>query len=212
MVTIGAVILALLAVATELLSRKLTSSAQQAFVARNAIADSNARNADLLKSMGFAGRAVARFNSANSEHLSMQTRASDIVGTISGLSRVLRMILQLALLGLGAYLAIAGQMSAGAIIAVSVASSRALAPIDMAIGNWKGIVSARQALKRLRETMVALASARPPMQLDAPAKSLKVEKITVATHCYRKLGRASPAGAAAPATGWSIHPLRPNRH
>ena len=181
MVTIGgAVILALLAVATELLSRKLTSSAQQAFVARNAIADSNARNADLLKSMGFAGRAVARFNSANSEHLSMQTRASDIVGTISGLSRVLRMILQSALLGLGAYLAIAGQMSAGAIIAVSVASSRALAPIDMAIGNWKGIVSARQALKRLRETMVALASARPPMQLDAPAKSLKVEKITVA--------------------------------
>ncbi|WP_421761333.1 type I secretion system permease/ATPase [Devosia sp.] len=181
MVTIGgAVILALLAVATELLSRKLTSSAQQAFVARNSIADSNARNADLLKSMGFAGRAVARFNSANSEHLTMQTRASDIVGTISGLSRVLRMILQSALLGLGAYLAIAGQMSAGAIIAVSVASSRALAPIDMAIGNWKGIVSARQALKRLRETMVALASAKPPMQLDPPAKSLKVEKITVA--------------------------------
>jgi PrtD family type I secretion system ABC transporter len=181
MVTIGgAVILALLAVATELLSRKLTSSAQQAFVARNSIADSNARNADLLKSMGFAGRAVARFNSANSEHLTMQTRASDIVGTISGLSRVLRMILQSALLGLGAYLAIGGQMSAGAIIAVSVASSRALAPIDMAIGNWKGIVSARQALKRLRETMVALASATPPMKLDPPAKSLKVEKITVA--------------------------------
>lgn len=181
MVTIGgAVILALLAVATELLSRKLTSSAQQAFVARNSIADSNARNADLLKSMGFAGRAVARFNGANSEHLTMQTRASDIVGTISGLSRVLRMILQSALLGLGAYLAIGGQMSAGAIIAVSVASSRALAPIDMAIGNWKGIVSARQALKRLRETMVALASATPPMKLDPPAKSLKVEKITVA--------------------------------
>lgn len=181
MVTIGgALILALLAIVTELLSRKLTSAAQHAYVARNAIADSNARNADLLKSMGFAGRAVARFNIANAEHLTLQTRASDIVGTISGISRVLRMILQSALLGLGAYLAMAGQMSPGAIIAVSVASSRALAPIDMAIGNWKGIVSARQALKRLRETMLALAATSTPMQLDAPSKSLKVDKLTVA--------------------------------
>ena len=181
MVTIGgALILALLAVAAELLSRKLTSAAQQAYVARNAIADSNARNADLFKSMGFVGRAVARFNHANAEHLTLQTRASDIVGTISGISRVLRMILQSALLGLGAYLAMAGQMSPGAIIAVSVASSRALAPIDMAIGNWKGIVSARQALKRLRETMLALAATITPMKLETPTKSLKVEKLTVA--------------------------------
>lgn len=181
MVTIGgALILALLAVAAELLSRKLTSAAQQAYVARNAIADSNARNADLFKSMGFAGRAVARFNHANAEHLTLQTRASDIVGTISGISRVLRMILQSALLGLGAYLAMAGQMSPGAIIAISVASSRALAPIDMAIGNWKGIVSARQALKRVRETMLALAATITPMKLETPTKSLKVEKLTVA--------------------------------
>jgi PrtD family type I secretion system ABC transporter len=181
MLTIGgALVLAVLTIATELMSRGLTSAAQQAFVTRNAIADSNARNADLLKAMGFAGRAVARFNNANREHLTLQTRASDIVGTFSGISRVLRMILQSALLGLGAYLSIQGQMSAGAIIAVSVASSRALAPIDMAIGNWKGVVGARQALKRLRETMVALGASTKPMNLQAPHKSLKVEKITVA--------------------------------
>lgn len=181
MVTMGgALVLALLAIATELMSSKLTSAAQQAYVARNAIADSNARNADLLKSMGFAGRAVARFNQANAEHLTLQTRASDIVGTISGTSRVLRMILQSALLGLGAYLAMDGQMSPGAIIAVSVASSRALTPIDMAIGNWKGIVGARQAFKRLRETMLALAATASPMTLAPPTKSLKVEKLTVA--------------------------------
>lgn len=181
MLTIGgALVLAVLTVITELMSRRLTSAAQQAFVARNAVADSNARNADLLKAMGFAGLAVARFNQANREHLTLQTRASDIVGTFSGISRVLRMILQSALLGLGAYLAMQGQMSAGAIIAVSVASSRALAPIDMAIGNWKGIVGARQALRRLRETMIALGAASKPMNLGVPSKSLKVEKITVA--------------------------------
>ena len=176
----GAVVLTLLTVWTELKSRKLSSAAQQAGVARNAIADSNARNADILKAMGFAGRAVARFNTANQEHLKLQTQASDIVGTFSALSRVLRMLLQSALLGLGAYLTIQGQMSAGAIIAVSVASARALAPIDMAIGNWKGVVAARQALKRLRETMVALSAMTKPLDLPAPTKSLKIEKITVA--------------------------------
>ena len=88
--------------------------------------------------------------------------------------------MQSGLLGLGAYFTIQGQMSAGAIIAVSVAASRALAPIDMAIGNWKGMVTARQAYKRLRETMVALADLPEPIDLPAPSKSIRVEKITVA--------------------------------
>lgn len=176
----GVVVLTLLTVWTELRSRKLANAAQQASVTRNSIADSNARNADILKAMGFASRAVARFNLANQEHLKLQTQTSDIVGTFSAFSRVLRMLLQSALLGLGAYLTIQGQMSAGAIIAVSVASSRALAPIDLAIGNWKGVVAARQSYKRLRETMVALSAMTPPLDLPAPGKSFKVEKITVA--------------------------------
>jgi ATP-binding cassette subfamily C protein len=176
----GAVVLTLLTVWTELRSRKLAAATQQAYLARNAIADSNARNADILKAMGFASRAVARFNTANQDHLTLQTRASDVIGTFGAFSRVLRMVLQSALLGLGAYLTIQGQMSAGAIIAVSVASSRALAPIDLAIGNWKGVVAARQAFKRLRDTMVALAGLGKPLDLPAPTRSLKVDKITVA--------------------------------
>ncbi|MDB5589470.1 MAG: type secretion system permease/ATPase [Devosia sp.] len=175
----GAIVLTLLTVLTELRSRKLSSTAQQANVLRNNIADSNARNADILKAMGFAGRAVARFTAANQEHVQLQTKASDIIGTFSALSRVLRMLLQSALLGIGAYLTIKGQMSAGSIIAVSVASSRALAPIDLAIGNWKGVVAARQAFKRLRETMVALGGVSGPLDLPAPKHSVKVEKITV---------------------------------
>nr|WP_295887866.1 type I secretion system permease/ATPase [uncultured Devosia sp.] len=176
----GAVVLTLLTVWTELKSRKLASAAQQAHLARNAIADSNARNADILKAMGFAGRAVARFNDANQDHLTLQTRASDVVGTFGAFSRVLRMVLQSALLGMGAYLTIQGQMSSGAIIAVSVASSRALAPIDMAIGNWKGVVAARQAFQRLRDTMVALSGMAKPLDLPAPTHTLKLDKITVA--------------------------------
>lgn len=175
----GAVVLTLLTILTELRSRKLSGAAQQANVARGTIADSNARNAEILKAMGFAGRAVARYTAANQEHIQLQTKASDVIGTFSAISRVLRMLLQSALLGLGAYLTIKGQMSAGSIIAVSVASSRALAPIDLAIGNWKGVVGARQAFKRLRETMVALGNMSKPLSLPAPKGSIKVEKITV---------------------------------
>jgi ATP-binding cassette subfamily C protein len=130
--------------------------------------------------MGFAHRAVERFNIANDEHLVLQTRTNDITGTFGAIARVLRMLLQSALLGLGAYLTIKGELSAGAIIACSVASSRALAPIDLAIANWKGVVAARSAMKRLRETVVALAGAKPPMPLPAPISSLKVERITIA--------------------------------
>ena len=176
----GAFVLTMLTIVTELLTRRLAGASHAAAVTRNAIADSNARNADILKAMGFAGRAVARFNRANDEHLELQTRTNDISGTFGAISRVLRMILQSAVLGLGALLTIQGELTAGAIIAASVASARALAPVDLAIGNWKNVVSARSAFQRLKETVVALSQAGEPMLLPAPCKSLKVENITVA--------------------------------
>lgn len=176
----GAFVLTVITIITELMTRRLSGATHQAAVTRNAIADSNARNADILKAMGFAGRAVARFGRANDEHLELQTRTNDISGTFGALSRVLRMILQSAVLGLGAYLTIGGELSAGAIIAASVASARALAPIDLAIGNWKNVVSARAAFGRLKETAIALADGAEPMELPRPASTLKVENITVA--------------------------------
>ena len=176
----GAFVLTVLTVLSEILTKRLHASTRTAAIARNTIADSNARNADILKAMGFADRAVSRFTEANSEHLELQTRTNDISGTISAISRVLRMVLQSAVLGLGAYLTIKGELSAGAIIACSVASARALAPVDLAIGNWKSFVAARMAFRRLRETVIALAVAEQPMKLPAPSKSLSVEKITIA--------------------------------
>ncbi len=176
----GAFVLTVLAIVTELMTRRLSNATHHSAVTRNAIADSNARNADILKAMGFAGRAVARFGRANEDHLELQTRTNDISGTFGAISRVLRMILQSAVLGLGAFLTIQGDLSAGAIIAASVASARALAPIDLAIGNWKSVVAARTAFGRLKETAMALADGGEPMELPAPTSSLKVENITVA--------------------------------
>ncbi|WP_051615190.1 type I secretion system permease/ATPase [Phyllobacterium sp. UNC302MFCol5.2] len=176
----GAFILVCLTVATELMTRRLAGASHQSAIARNAIADSNARNADILCAMGFAHRAIDRFTEANAQHLQLQTRTNDISGTFGAISRVLRMILQSAILGLGAYLTIQGELSSGAIIAASVASARAMAPVDLAISNWKGVVAARGAWQRIRETVIALSNADLPMDLPTPCMSLKVEKITVA--------------------------------
>jgi ATP-binding cassette, subfamily C, bacterial len=176
----GAIVLTLLAILAELKTRKWSQATVSATIQRNAIADSNARNAEVLKAMGFASRAIDRFTTANERHLEIQTRTSDISGTYGAVSRVLRMLLQSAVLGLAAYLTMKGELSAGAIIAATIASSRAMAPIDMAIGNWKHIVAARGAWKRISETVEVLDRQPVPMKLPVPVRSLKVEAITVA--------------------------------
>jgi ATP-binding cassette subfamily C protein len=103
-----------------------------------------------------------------------------VAGTLGGISKVLRMILQSAVLGLGAFLTITGDLSAGAIIAASIASARALAPVDLAISQWKNVVQARRSYARLTETLTSLDIDKPVVTLPAPKSSLKVERITVA--------------------------------
>lgn len=177
----GAVVLALLTVFAELRSRHLTQATQSALVARNAAAESNARNADVIVAMGVADRAVARYQALNDEHLAYQTRGASVGSAITSYSKVLRMILQSGLLGLGAYFTIQGQMSAGAIIAVSVAATRALAPIDQVIANWRNILGARHAYQQLRDTVAAWDRDDDSMEHPLPEATLKVENVTVAS-------------------------------
>lgn len=176
----GAVVLTAIAVASEVLTRRLTGEAHRAAVQRSTLAEGHARNADVIRAMGFSGAAVARFADANDRHLALQARASDLSGTLGSVSKVLRMMLQSAVLGLGAWLAIRGEMSPGAIMAASVASARALAPIDMAIGNWKGLLQARGAWKRLKDTLAAMPDDGAPMDLPAPSRSFAIDGATVA--------------------------------
>jgi PrtD family type I secretion system ABC transporter len=179
----GAVVLGLLTLATELLTRRHAKEMLRSAVLRNAVVDSNARNSDIMHSMGIAGRAIDRFERANRRHLETQTKTSDISGTFSGLSKVLRMMLQSAILGLGAYLTIKGELSAGSIIASSIVTARALAPVDQAIAQWKGMVAARRSHARLKETLAVITDDDGPLSLPAPQESLTVEAITtVAPH------------------------------
>jgi ATP-binding cassette subfamily C protein len=175
----GAVVLTLMTVLTELMTRKANSQVSRAAVQRSAVAEANARNADVIKAMGFSSQALAQFQKANDEHLTLQSGSSDVTRTVAALSKVLRMMLQSAVLGLGAYLTIMGEMTAGAIIAASVASARALAPIDSTIANWKNLIAARNAMATIRQTMAALPEQARPLQLPDPARAFSAEGITV---------------------------------
>ncbi len=130
--------------------------------------------------MGFGHRFTSRLETANAEHINANERLSDITGGFSTVSRVFRLMLQSGLLGVGAYLTIRGEMTAGAIIACSIAASRALAPIEVAIGNWRGLTAARKARDRLDAVFEQLPSSIRPLALPPPVSSLKVENVSVA--------------------------------
>lgn len=177
---IGAVIMLGLTLTTERMLRKPTSQATQAATERLGLAQSCERNAEVLRAMGFGHNMMSRFVDINERHLKAQESLSDVGGGLATSSKVFRMLLQSALLGLGAYLTINGQMSAGAIIAVSIASARALAPMEIAIANWKGFVASRQASARLDKVFAALTQAEEPLDLPAPGKAITLEGLTVA--------------------------------
>ncbi|MFN7124355.1 MAG: type I secretion system permease/ATPase [Allorhizobium sp.] len=174
----GALFLACLTIAAELLSRRHAKEMTRAAIQRNNISDNHVRNGDILYSMGMTDRAIDRFESANRRHLDTQTATSDIAGTFAGISKVLRMMLQSATLGLGAYLTIQGEMSAGAIIASSIVTGRALAPVDQAIAQWKGVISARRSWSRIKDTLAVLDRPSTQFDLPTPSEGLVVEGVT----------------------------------
>lgn len=175
----GAILLTSLTLLTEFLTQKLSLSTQKAAMARANLSEANLHNSEVLRAMGFRRRVIERFDGANREHLDQQMKSSDIGGTFGGVSKVLRMMLQSAVLGLGAYFTIRGELTAGAIIACSVAAARALAPIDMAIGQWKSLVAARRSYRRLHDTLMSVENIEQSVPLPAPESSISVEKISV---------------------------------
>src|SRR5204863_4735697 len=104
---------------------------------------------------------------------------SDITVGLGGLSKVLRMLLQSAVLGLGAWLVIHQQATAGIIIAGSILTARALAPVELAVSQWRGFVAARQSWKRVADLLAKIPDDAPRLALPAPCRSLTVEAVSV---------------------------------
>jgi PrtD family type I secretion system ABC transporter len=174
----GAIILIVLTLLTEILMRAPAKSATEAAVARNGLAEASRRNAEALVAMGMAGHIAARWSEANRQYMRSQQEASDLGGGLGAISKVLRMMLQSGVLAVGAYLVIHQEASAGIIIAGSILSARALAPVDLAIANWKGFVAARQSWQRLNRLLTMSPARSTPMQLQTPVQRLTVEAVS----------------------------------
>ena len=174
----GAIILVALTLLTEIWMRAPTKAATEAGIARNGLAEVSRRNAEALIAMGMAGRIAARWAAANRQYMRSQQEASDLGGGLGAISKVLRMMLQSGVLAIGAYLVIHQEASAGVIIAGSIISARALAPVDLAIANWKGFVAARQSWQRLNNLLRTSPAQVAPTQLQAPVDRLNVEGVS----------------------------------
>ena len=116
----------------------------------------------------------------NRQFLSGHAQSSDLAAGLGAMGRSFRMMLQSGVLAVGAYLVINQQATAGVIIASSILSARALAPVDLAISHWRSFVGARQARERLNKLLVLLPELRNPTSLPKPQRGLTVENVSAA--------------------------------
>ena len=175
----GSLVLIALAILTEFRMRAPTKQAARFATARTAIAAAGRRNAEVLRAMGMGRHVGNRWSKTNRDYLVANERASDIASGLGGMSKVFRTILQSAVLGVGAYLVIRQESTAGIIIASSILASRALAPCELAIANWKGFVAARQGAQRLHQLLELLPAEQEPMRLPKPKSAFSIANIVV---------------------------------
>ena len=147
----GALLLAALAVANDLATRKRLAAANDAQAKALNEADAAVRNADAIAAMGMLPALVRRGGHAASGELRRQVAANDVASAIAAFAKASRFALQVAMLGVGAYLVIGAEMSPGGMIAASIVLARGLAPVEQSIGGWRAFVAARAAWRRLSE-------------------------------------------------------------
>jgi PrtD family type I secretion system ABC transporter len=176
---VGAIILVTLTIVTEFMSRAPAREAMGLAARRNDLAAASRRNAEVLVAMGMSGRLTKRWSEANENYLAGNQRASDVTGGLGAIAKVMRMTLQSAVLAVGAYLVIHQEATAGIIIAGSILSARALAPVDLAIAHWKGFVAARQSWHRLNRLLESLPAQGAQTRLQNPSSRLSVEGVSI---------------------------------
>jgi PrtD family type I secretion system ABC transporter len=176
---VGAIILIGLTLFTEILMRHPTHAVTALGSKRYLLAESSRRNAEVMQAMGMTPRLGAVWGEVNAGFLDAHQRASDVSGGFGAVSKVLRMGLQSAMLGIGAYLVIYQEATAGIIIAGSILAGRAMAPVDLAIANSRTFVAARQSWRRLKEQLTLLPPDKEQLSLPKPVHNLSVEGVSV---------------------------------
>ncbi|MGO9741682.1 MAG: type I secretion system permease/ATPase [Roseiarcus sp.] len=177
---LGSMITLSLTFLNERLIKRQLDNAGKASIMANQSASSMFRNTEVLQAMGMLPAVKQTWATHHDNLLTFQAVASDRAGGIVAATKFFRMFIQSGALGLGAYLVINREMSAGGMIAGSILIGRAMAPIDLAVASWKGFVNARSAFVRLR-TLFTVAGAEPArMKLPKPLGSVRVAELIAA--------------------------------
>ncbi len=175
----SSIILIVLAVVNEKTSSGLLGEANKVSIASNNFLNKNLRNVEVIESMGMMDNIRQRWQKMNNQVINLQALASKRAGLISSISKSFRLTVQSLILGLGAYLVIQQEITPGLMIAGSILLGRALSPVDLMIGSWKGFVSARGAYERLNDLLKVVPEEKETMSLPEPQGYLRVENIVV---------------------------------
>jgi ATP-binding cassette subfamily C protein len=172
----GLALVAIAVVNQRATSARLAQAGRHASLA-DAQAEALARNAQVINAMGMLDAGVLQWGRDQAHALSVQISALDRSFWISGVSRFLRLVAQIAVLGWGAYLALDGNLTGGMMIAASIIAGRALQPLEGMIEGWRNLVHTRAAYQSVRSAVEALQSEKPRLRLPRPQGRLTVDKL-----------------------------------
>ncbi len=178
---IGALTLVGIALLNERITRRPIDEALQAGRRAQAQADEFTRHADAITAMGMVGAATDRWRAGNDQALLRLARGAETAATMRTLARLVRTLLQIVLYGVGAWLYLDNRLMVGAIVASSLLSARALAPLEGLIASWRATRGAWQAYRRIR-ALVAQDAARPSStatRMGSPTGRVEVDQIVV---------------------------------
>ena len=195
----GAVLLMILAWVNQHVSQAPLKAASELSVQATQQASAHLRNAEAIEAMGMLDTLRGRWLAQHTAFLAQQNLASEKTATVSAWSKGVRLALQSLVLGLGALLAVQGQITAGMMIAGSILMGRVLSPIDQLIGVWKQWSSARLAYQRLEALLHSYPARTQRMALPAPRGELAVEQLSASAPGTRRATLANlsftlPAG------------------
>jgi len=176
----GAALMLLLAVLNERVTRAPLEQALAAGRRAGRFIDASTANAETVSALGMRRAVTQRWQVLNEAALGEQAAASRLGAKYSGLTKFTRQFIQMAMLGVGAYLVIAQHLSAGVMIAATIILGRALAPVEMLVAGWRNLVEVRSAWRRLERLFAANPPAPAGTALPAPKGSLAVERVLYA--------------------------------
>jgi len=174
----GALVLLGLAVLAELRARDAVAMHAKAQTAADRMAETHIINAEVARAMGMDAALAERWNTINAKAIAAANRVNERTGGFLAISRFVRLFLQVAVLGVGAYLLLQGHLTIGGVIAASILLGRALAPIDHLISGWKLLIAARNAEASLDKILRFDKPTPVQIELPAPSGRLDVEAVT----------------------------------